>query len=40
MQHNMNNNKETKKNSHNQSKTPTQDCKQQEQQKKFLAASE
>jgi hypothetical protein len=29
----MNNNKETKKNSHNKSKTPTEDCKQQEQSK-------
>jgi hypothetical protein len=34
MQHKMNNNKETKKISHNQPKTPTQDCKQQEQQQK------
>jgi hypothetical protein len=34
----MNNNKETKKNSHNQPKTPTQDCKQQEQQKKNLGS--
>jgi hypothetical protein len=40
MQHKMSNDKEKKKNSHNRLKTPTQDCKQQEQQKQFLGASE